>query len=446
MMEKTLRQKKNHPFVAKLVLFLLVTFCFAAVFTDNWLKTSLRDWQHDSEGNAIGRVYQMQLGLDNPSGLMLTAPDADLHATEHKFLSDSPLDELRLYWHQPGLQGFVYGLLNKALCALGQPPLLRLSALYFATIWAFFVTFGAVCFWFYREFGLAAALLGGIGTLCSAWTLKSIGNLYWVTALYFLPFVLCAFVCRRYETAHSIPLRACLLIAAGVFLRFLCGFEFTPTTLICMEAPLMYYWAKHPHDTKKWLRAALCAGLLSLAAFAVAFGIWMTQMAIGFGSWTEAYKEMLFPIAIRTGLISNVEIPAGELADSLTMSIPNIIQTYLQGAPMLGTLTMQTLLLLYAALTAAAMALCAVLHDRAKLLCHAQLLVLCAIALLAPMSWFVMGRGHAAIHTHIDYILWLFPLLPCMLAHMGYSLHTCRELLAVRRILVQKTAQAGGAK
>ncbi|MEG2930543.1 MAG: hypothetical protein RR825_02035, partial [Ruthenibacterium sp.] len=396
MMEKTLRQKKHHPLAAKLVLLLLITFCLAAVFTDNWLRTDLRDWQHDSEGNSIGRAYQMQLGLDNPSGLLLTASDPDLHATEHKFLADAPMGKTRTYWHQSGLQGFAYGVLNRALCLLRQPPLVRLSTMYFVTIWAFFITFGAVCFWLYRELGLAGALLGGIGTMCSTWTLKSIGNLYWVTALYFLPFALSAFVCRRYERENQIPLRACLLIAAGVFVRFLCGFEFVSVTLICMEAPVMYYWAKHPHDTKKWFRAALFAGLLSLAAFAVAFGIWMTQMAIGFGSWTQAYKEMLLPVAIRTGLLPNVEIPAGVLADSLVMPISDIIRTYLQDSPMLGTLTMQTLLLLYAALTAAAMALCAALHDRAKLLRHAQLLVLCAIALLAPISWFVMGRGHAA--------------------------------------------------
>lgn len=447
-MKKTLQNKlqiaHHRAFLSKLVLFLLVTFCMTAFFADNWLQTDLRKWQMDSEAFALGRVYQMQTGAPSNAGLMLKADTSEQGRTEKLFLSDAPLGKTNTYWHGIGFQGTVLGLLNRVFCLFGLNAIARLSALYFAVIWAFFIMMGAVCIWFWRELGPVAALLCGVGTMCSSWTLRSIGNLYWVTALYLLPFVLAAFLCRRYERAQTVPLSACALVAAGVFLRFLCGFEFVSATLVCMEVPIVYYWAKYPHNTRKWFSAALRTGLLSVAAFAAAFVLWMAQMALGFGSFAEAWKEMLYPVVLRTGFFPDAMEVTGVFAESLSVSPFEITRMYLQDDTILGSLTMQTLGLLYLAVAGATAALCAAARDKERLALHARLFVMCAAAFLAPASWWVLGRGHAYIHTHIDFILWLFPLLPCLLAHFGACLSTWREMLCNTRAGKQN-AKAGGA-
>lgn len=35
-----------------------------------------------------------------------------------------------------------------------------------------------------------------------------------------------------------------------------------------------------------------------------------------------------------------------------------------------------------------------------------------AVSLVAPISWFVMAKGHSFIHTHVNYILWYLPFVP----------------------------------
>ena len=34
-------------------------------------------------------------------------------------------------------------------------------------------------------------------------------------------------------------------------------------------------------------------------------------------------------------------------------------------------------------------------------------------SLLAPLSWFIMAKGHSAIHLHINFVLWYITFIPC---------------------------------
>jgi len=41
-------------------------------------------------------------------------------------------------------------------------------------------------------------------------------------------------------------------------------------------------------------------------------------------------------------------------------------------------------------------------------------------SILAPLSWFVLAKGHSFIHTHLNHILWYIPFLLLGFAYVGF--------------------------
>ena len=39
-------------------------------------------------------------------------------------------------------------------------------------------------------------------------------------------------------------------------------------------------------------------------------------------------------------------------------------------------------------------------------------LIVFAASLLAPLSWYILAKGHSDIHTNLNYILWYLPFIP----------------------------------
>lgn len=440
-------QTRRH-LVNALCAILLVT-CLAAFFYAGWLAPHTGGWDTESEGYIIGRMYQMQRSLtqDNPAGFMGIYRDEVNHfTTAELFLQDAPVtnDIFWTYTHQSGIQGTVAGVINLVLCALKLAPQQRLAVLSFLNVWLFCLLFAAIVFWIYREMGLVAAALCCGGTLFSPWTLCSIGNLYWVMWLYLLPLALGFWLCRTHEQRDRLPRWAYAAIAASVFFRFLCGFEFTSSVLICMEIPVVYYCVKHWGDAaqrKKWLRAALWLGVCGLAAFVGAMLVLCVQSVMHWGGFARALEEILRTVSVRTGAFGSMFDAPGVYGESLAVPISEILRSYLGEYTVTGGLTMRALLCVWAAVTALTAALFAYRRQAALLRRTAVFTLTVLVSLLAPVSWFVLARGHSSIHVGINYILWLLPVLPLLLAHCGWCCHAMQRVAAGQEMLDEEKKQ-----
>ncbi|MEG2394969.1 MAG: hypothetical protein RSC36_08045, partial [Ruthenibacterium sp.] len=406
---------------------LLLITCLTLCFYAGWLSVHTGGWDTESEGYVIGRMYQMQRGLtqSNPAGFMGIYRDEVTHyTTADLFLQDAQVtpDIFWTYTHQTGLQGTAAGVMNLALCALKLPPQSRLAVLSFVNVWLFCVLLAGVCLWVYRELGFVAAALCCAGTLFSPWALCSMGNLYWAMWLYLLPFLLCAWLCRRYESADRLPRWVYPVVAGAVFLRFLCGFEFTSSVLICTEIPVVYYLLKHWDDTenraaqrKKWLLTGLWLGLWCLVAFAAAMLTLFVQSMLHWGSLARGLEEIFKTVSFRTGAFRSTFNPPGVYGESLAVPLAEILRRYFTQETVTGGLTMGALMLMDTVWVALTAALFAVKKQTRLLLRSAKLFVVTLVAMLAPMSWFILARGHSSIHVGINYVLWLLPALPLLL-------------------------------
>ncbi len=414
----------------KILLFLVLVFVFSYQFTQLWLSTDYKSWQQESESLVVGRMYQMQIGAHSYAGIMqsVTEPIPAMHELFLSSGASGDFENNTHYWHQIGFYASILGLLNKMLFQFGASAEFRLNLCYFINIFAFILVLSVICMWVYKEFGKIASLLVFTGTLFSNWTLKSIGNLYWVVFLYLLPFALSAYFCKKYETENKIPFHAVLIIALSVFVKFLSGFEFTSTLLICMEVPVMYYLFKHfknKTNFKKYFSFALKTSIASIIAFIAAIIIWFVQIFIGFGDLQLAIEEFLLPIGMRTGFLRDlVDNDMPILVESLNAPIAEIFAIYLKQDSIYLGLNMQIILIIYLIITLPVILICKVFNKDTLFKINICLFATCFIAFLAPVSWFVLGRGHSYIHTHINYILWFMPLLPMMLLHLGYNIKT----------------------
>jgi hypothetical protein len=64
-----------------------------------------------------------------------------------------------------------------------------------------------------------------------------------------------------------------------------------------------------------------------------------------------------------------------------------------------------------------------------------QILALGFLAsLAAPLSWFVLGKAHSFVHTHIDMVLWYVPTIPLGCAVVGLSLAQTIENRALWKV------------
>ena len=433
-MRKTRRQWVN------VLLFVLLVTCLTVILYTGWINENPTSWDTESEGYVIGRMYQVQHSQteNNRAGFMGIYRDTvNQYTTAELFLKDEPVspDMFWAYTHQCGLQSNVASAINLGLCLFGFAPQSRLTILAFLNTWLFCLIFAAFCVWVYRELGAIAALLCCAGTMFSPWTLRSMGNLYWVMWAYLLPFVLCTWLCRRYEAADGLPKRAYALIVGTVLLRLLCCFEFSSSLLVAMELPVVYYFIKHfrgekaQEQRKKWLRIALILGGLGLAAFAAAILVWLVQLTLHYGGFTAALDEILHTISLRTGAFGNVYEAAGDFKESLDVPVLQVVATYFTQGTLTGGLTMGGLLLVESGFTILTSILFACKREIQLLRRNLQLFFVVLFSTLAPLSWFVLAHGHSVVAIEISYVLFLVPTLPLLLAHCGWGAQTAHRLL-----------------
>ncbi len=423
---------KSHKIMLKKIVWLfIISFVVTFIFAQYWFTTNLRDWDNFSESLVVGRIYQMQIDEENPGGFLIAVRSQDeITLGEEVFLYDHPFGEVNTYLHQIGLQGTVLGILNRVLCGLSLQALLRLQILYFFVIWSFFAIFGSICYWVYKEFNFGTACFLFCTIMTSVWIQRSIGNLYWVTSLLLLPFMINLWICRYYEYNKKVPIWTNIIIMISLFIRFACGFEFTSTILIAMEIPVIYYWLKHYKDTKKWFLAALYNGIAGIATFALTIVVWVCQLQVYFGTWELAIREMLTPVATRTGIFDDVlnylpENIKSATQDSLEVSIIEIIKTYLTGSEIDFGFTMMEIIIIYSLIVIMTLGVCVFKKDKNEIFKHIKFSVVSIVAFMAPISWHILGHGHSFFHETINYLLWFIPFLPMLLIHIGSCVTTC---------------------
>lgn len=372
-------------------------------------------WDNGSQTLVFGRMLQMQQNQTSPGGFMgVYTQDWSDEQNRYWYRDNTPVSpqDFQAYTHQTGLQGWAFGVLNKVLSVFEDRGEAREIMLYNINSMLFYVATLLVCLAVWRAWGPLSALAWLCAVVFAPWPQRGMKDLYWCLWTWLLPVLASLLLCRVTVRKGRTSGWCFGLVALAVLIRCMCGFEFVSTFLILCEIPLCCALMqslcvdRNLPAARRWLGRTVGTGAAALGGMAAALGLWFWQEVQYFGTAAEAFASMTQAVTSRVSVSDNAV---------RAVTIPEVLHLYFveNKEPLLqfGPVTI-TLLPLLAAVLAEGI-LCAVLLARrgqpAKL---APLATAWVLSLAAPVSWMVLSKAHAAIHTHLVPMLWHFALVP----------------------------------
>jgi hypothetical protein len=300
-----------------------------------------------------------------------------------------------------------------------------------------------------RDFGTAAALGFSAALILSPWMVVFARNLYWFPATWFLPTLIAMYFAPRIYTERSSRVWMLALIFSAYLLKLLCGYEYVTTIAIATCVPLIYHGARLGSGSWRILGGMAANGVALVAAFGLALALHAHSLSKEGGSgWAHVVLVAKKRVASDQPEETARQVCDGDpkcerqIAESLTINPVIVTARYFafrDFVPWLGTydldeeqkeasrsliaapslkqagLVLQTL----GTTTAAAMILNALLFmvfvlwlALALRTSGRPLQLALGCAFLAPLSWFVLAKGHSYSHYHLNYVLWYLPFIP----------------------------------
>jgi hypothetical protein len=312
--------------------------------------------------------------------------------------------------------------------------------------------------------GTAPALLFAATAILAPWMVAFAQSLYWVMWTWLLPMIAAfAFGRRALVDGRGLAVLLAALFATAL-LKLLCGYEYVTTVLVAASVPVVWYGVRERHPPLRILGRLVAMAVTGTVALAAAMVIHVgSQTGVGKGwddirTLVEKRLHSRDPVATARQACAEefFESPDCEAtyAASLTASPITVIARYVafddllpwlpklerEGAPeareaLREALRSRSIERISAAVSAAGWAdvsrLVTRLIDTAAfalllLLLSIKLwrlrrsrpdvLVAIAFALAAPLSWFVLAKGHSYIHMLMNYVLWYVPFVPLAVA------------------------------
>jgi len=397
-----------------------------SIIGKHWFST----WQSDSSALVIGRLIENERnGLFSHSGFMGRANEWPTQLDDYKKGKDIAFN---LYTGNANFQSAFYVLAQHVFNATTIEDTIKLSN-NINTCMLIMLCF-VFLYWVFYEFGMLAFITTTCSFFFSSWIIVSARELYWIVWTMLLPSIAVLY-CMYIEEKNgkNYEKRLYLLVFITVFMRSLCGYEFLSTILITMTLPFFYYSLKNKHSKRKILRRLCFIVLFSLFAFLFALLTHFFLLYIEFGSTQSALIQIVNRISYRTGLLGSSGVEE-IYKKSLEASFYSIVRTYLSdGHPLYGALRLSKIFIFFSSFLLVGMLLYAKNRKDTKLV---ALIAIFFISFCAHLSWIFLARGHAYIHTHINYLLWTTSLfLPFFAVLIGYiAQYLIVELFRISRV------------
>ena len=412
-----------------------IIFLFLGFFSNSW-RVADPEWfkthQKDTESHVMGRmVKSRQDGILSAGGLngwgtakkvnQEWIPSTARGPQYNAYLYNYTFENYSTYNSQPGGQGMIFSLLDKLI------PISSVAKFWFFYILTSLLTAIAltlIIVWFYEEFGGITAMFVLASAVLSHWLTVFGRNLWWSTWAFYLPLIAVLFFLKRYKNhTNRHFLWFSLLVFVSISIKcFINGYEYMTTTLVMMVVPLVYYGIIDKWNRNQWLKYSL--GTFIASGIAIFLSLMMLCVQIGAvkGGFMDGIDHVFYSIGKRTH--GEAENFPEVYAASLNAGTFGVVITYINGIFFdfnnyinIGNsfISKYVLKIRYSYLIVMffAVSIAVYLYSRLKtILDHHPYMALIAatwFSFLAPLSWFVIFKGHSYIHTHMSYLLWQMP-------------------------------------
>ena len=310
-------------------------------------------------------------------------------------LSGNPIENTLIqpsaYRSQVGIQGAVFSALAKFGCSVKLMYAINSLLLSFLVV--------AICWNYKALISTSFAVCLYLTMVLSPWLVPFARNLYWVPWTWFIPALLVILIINSRNGTVKYTLW-CLLPISTCF-KSMAGYEYLSTIILFAAAPyaILFLNSKTHDDRLKCCLGFINVCLLCSLGFAIAF---LYHASLRADTVLNGIKSIYYmDIKRRTyGSAENfAAVPV--LAESLKASAWSVVKTYIFE----GHRSWLYGIKINYAITGAMLGIVFMkLHYESV----RKFIVLFFVFLIAPISWYVLGKAHSYIHTHLNYVLWTF--------------------------------------
>ncbi len=392
---------KNKKILIVILLVALLTLNFAKNFISNSSikigEIDFWNFQNDSEYLVLSKIFKDKYNMENSRyGLSKFINENDEILDINQLQDNDYIQncESQNYISQLGLQGHIFSFLyNKLHITIG--------ALNLACCLLLAIVLVAICYVIYNKYSKLMGWIFYITFLLSPWVVAFAKNLYWVEFTWFLPALFGLMLSINYSQKRIfVP-----LIFISILIKCLCGYEYISTIMLTTIAFFIidFFNTKDKEEKIKIVKTTLIVGIACVLAFITALIIHGTLR--GEGNIIEGVKSIYEDDVLRrTILASEAEQFPEVYSESINATTLETIDKYFSwNTNIIVGIEGKYFKLIF--VTVIAILLHNILKKEKN--CYRDLIMF-IVFLCTTLSWFVLGKAHSYIHTHMNYVLWYF--------------------------------------
>lgn len=289
--------------------------------------------------------------------------------------------------------------------------------------------------WIYTEISPASGTWCLFAAMASGWLTVFGNDIYWMIGSWFLPTVVLCWLHYWVRKTHRfkavVYLFGFTVFALFIYFKCLMGYEYISTVCISACIPIIYYSFLDKESLPLIVGRLTAAGVFAMIGFGFAVVAHLHQIA--------ALQSSSDPFSFLRILIFKSTLPVGSMND-----IPAMNQAALNFNPLLllamyvflplnqHSFFIPAILPLLLGVTIGVRLLRQRKDDGAAVAAPRALAVAALVSILAPLSWYILAKGHSARHFQYNFVLWYLPTVFWMVALIA----------AHYRILLPKTKAA----
>ncbi|MCQ2594022.1 MAG: hypothetical protein MJ196_02050 [Treponemataceae bacterium] len=262
-----------------------------------------------------------------------------------------------------------------------------------------------ICYLISKKYNRLLAFCFFVTFLLSPWIVNFARNLYWVEFTWFIP-MLIGLICSMNIRNKKISIACYFGAFVSVLIKSLCGYEYLSVILMGMIAFLTAdlfdaICIKDNDKAKTLVKHIFFMGFFAVAGFAIALLIHAYMK--GNRNIIEGLKLIYINDVLRRTLGGKAENFHPVYKKSLEASVITVIRMYynfyteiiagFSGKFFIPLSILPILIFINSSI-----------KDKVNL----QKVILYFVFYVTCISWFVLGKSHSYIHTHMNYVLWYF--------------------------------------
>jgi len=276
--------------------------------------------------------------------------------------------------------------------------------------------------------------------LCSStWLILFAQNLYWVTFLLFLPFMIGWLLYPELKVRKKMWIFNAI-ICVLVLLKSLCGYEYITNVILSVTIPILFYDLTEGYDIKQVVKDSLIPVLSGMSGFFTALGVHTYALYQYYGSLPSATNVILSRASARTisdpvtttkfvtDLFNRFFVYSGDTTSNILYLMENRLIYEARGVITIPWTGINIPLIVIEGLV---LLICIhEIRNTIKGVGNKSLYIVSLTTIAAYIvanSWAILAIGHMKEHSHMNEIVFYIPFL--IIAYLLISIFITNRLL-----------------